>query len=463
MAGKGRPSQSEDIALEPPTVKSQETVPVVEDRTYLAFMVAAMVIAVGGGFLLAIVLPLASAGVIPGGDRVPWLIQAHGWAQLQGWAGLLVAGMAIRIIPRFAGRQPIRAPVTVPIVTALAASVVLRTIVQPWGRGDWGDEIVLAAGILGGLGMAGVVVVLTVTLVRTRRHGNPWELFAWAGTAWWGVWAVMTVVAAERSGDGVGLTPFGLNQAMTWMVMLGAIGNFIWGIQSRSVPVFFGRKPPAARVVLAPLLLLNLGIAAVMVSLAEWDAAASARIEGAGLALAGVATIILAYLCGALWGTAHKLRPRARSASRFVLGANLAAVAGGLLIAYAGVHTVIDGSTVSLGARDAARHAFGVGLITMLIMGMAQLIAPVFAMSRAEVRIPSLPERLPFWLLAGSVVLRVVAGLIRPEVSGDGVHHLVALAGILAWLALILFAATVISAIRREPEMKALLARPVRG
>ncbi|MCA9824123.1 MAG: hypothetical protein KC479_01685 [Dehalococcoidia bacterium] len=458
MAGAGDRSRKGDIALAPPTVKSPETVPAVEDRTYLAFMVSALVIAVGLGFAFAIVIPLAAVDTIPGASRVPWLTQAHGWAQLQGWAGLFVAGMGIRIIPRFAGRRPIGRSITLPLVTALAGSVIIRSVVQPWARGSWGDEVLVAAGAMGGLGMLGVAAVLAVTLARTRRRGNPWELFAWEGTAWWAVWAIFTAVAPIRAADNFGLTPGVLDDAMTWMVLLGAVGNFVWGVQSRSVPVFFGRKPPKARVIIAPLVLYNSGIVLVMLSLAEWSPATSARLEGAGLALAGLASLVLAPLCGSIWGQAHRLRPRARSASRFVIAGNIAGMTGGVLLLVAGIHTFAEGSIVSFHLRDAARHAFGVGLVTMLILGMAQLIAPVFAMSRAEDRGPSLPERLPFWLLIGAVVLRVGAGIVRETSDMDLLHHTIALAGTMAWLALLLFAIAVAQAIRREPQMKALLA-----
>ncbi len=430
-----------------------------EDRTYLAFMVSAVVIAVGLGFAYAIAIPLAASGAMPGADRVPWLIQAHGWAQLQGWAGLFVAGMAIRIVPRFAGRHPIRGVITLPLVVALVASVLVRSVVQPWSRtSGWGEGPLVAAGIAGGLGMAGVATVLAITLARTRRHGNPWELFAWAGTGWWVAWAIYTVVAPIRATDNFDLTPYDLDSAMTWMVLLGAVGNFVWGIQSRSVPVFFGRKPPRARNVLVPLLLFNLGIVLVMLSLAPWNPETGARIEGSGLAMAGLMAIVLAPLCGAVQGHAHRLRPRARSASWFVIAANLAGMTGGILLVFAGLHTVTEGATASTALRDAARHAFGLGLITMLILGMAQLIAPVFAMSRAEAREPSLGERLPFWLLVGAVFIRVGAAVFRDQLDNDLFWHTLALAGTMAWLALVLFAIMVIQAIRREPRMKQLLA-----
>src|SRR5690606_14454323 len=101
-----RDSHHDDIQLEPPTGRSPEVQPAVEDRSYIGYIASALVIALAAGFLLAIVAPLTSTGTLPWDERLPQLIQAHAWAQLQGWAGLFVAGMAMRLIPRFAGRPP---------------------------------------------------------------------------------------------------------------------------------------------------------------------------------------------------------------------------------------------------------------------------------------------------------------------------------------------------------------------
>ncbi|MCL6644726.1 MAG: formate dehydrogenase subunit gamma, partial [Dehalococcoidia bacterium] len=100
--------------------------------------------------------------------------------------------------------------------------------------------------------------------------------------------------------------------------------------------------------------------------------------------------------------------------------------------------------------RDAARHLFGLGLITMLILGMARLIAPVFAVARTESRGAGFPEHAPFWLLAAALVVRAGAGLASGTASYEAWMHAAALAGVLAWLAIAVFAADVLTAARNE-------------
>ncbi|KAA0224226.1 hypothetical protein EDM76_13210, partial [bacterium] len=103
-----RPQQG-DFQIEPPVARHADVVPAVEDRSYIVFVLGALVMALLGGFLLSVVISLSLSGTISWGEeRLPQMTQAHGWAQLQGWAGLFVAGMALRLMPRFAGRPPIR-------------------------------------------------------------------------------------------------------------------------------------------------------------------------------------------------------------------------------------------------------------------------------------------------------------------------------------------------------------------
>ncbi len=449
--------QKEDVQLEAPVARHPDVVPAKEDRTYVGFVFSALVVAIAGGFVLATLLPLMETGTIPGAERVPRLIQAHGWAQLQGWAGLFVAGMSIRLIPRFAGRRPISPRVTLPILLLLLGSVIVRTIAQPFIDGAVGKVVLVVAGIVAAAGIASVAGVILVSLFRGRKRGDAWEIFAWAGGVWWLVWSVYTLIAAFRASDSQLLTPVALDGALTWIVMLGAIGNFIWAVQCRSVPVFFGRKAPKRSIMLAPFTALNGGVFLIALSQAPWPDAMTQRLFAIGLLLVGLAMLVLAPLAGSVWGKATRLRPRSREAARYVLAANRWALVAAVLLIYAGARSGWTGEFESFAAHDAARHAFGVGLITMLIPGMAQLVAPMFALSRAEAKPPDLMERAPFWLLIAAATLRVGAGLAFGH-GGDARLHTIALAGALAWLALLIFAISVFLAVRAEPRMKQILA-----
>jgi hypothetical protein len=101
---------------------------------------------------------------------------------------------------------------------------------------------------------------------------------------------------------------------------------------------------------------------------------------------------------------------------------------------------------------------FGVGVMTMLIVGMAQLVAPFFALQRVQSKGMWLIDNGVFWLLSGAVGLRAITALLRGQLEVEPRMHLNAAAGVLAWTAIAVFAATVHRAIRREGGIKAALA-----
>jgi hypothetical protein len=447
-----RRGRAADISIDAPVARHGDVVPAVEDRSYVLFIAGAMFVAIAGGFVLGTASALAESGVA-WGERAPWLIQAHGAAQLEGWAGLFVAGMALRLLPRFAGRRPLKARINLLLFALLFSGVVIRTIAQSAAGDGPSAAGVLAGQVLWGAGALALGMTVLVTLARGRKRNEPWAVFAFAGAAWWLIWGATSLVAGARAANNDAYIPTTFDNAMAWMVMLGAIGNFIWGVQSRSVPIFFGRKVPKLRQVIVPAVLLNAGVLLIFVS--GWLAAGTTedRLMRAGLALAGAALVWLPWRAGSCWGAATRLRPRARAAARFVLIANLAAVACGILLLWAGIAAADHAFDV----RDGARHAFGVGVITMLIVGMAQLVAPFFALRRIESHGDWVMDRAVLGLLVMAAILRVAASLLAGLVPFDMRMHAAAFAGVCAWVALVLFAATVARAIRAEPRIKAAL------
>lgn len=458
MATQPPGPRATDILLEAPLAKHADVVPAVEDRSYLLFIGGALLMAVGGGFVLAILLSLAQAGSLGLEDRVPWLIQAHGWAQVQGWAGLFVAGMGLRLLPRFAGRKPIGRALTVPVFSLLFSGVLLRMLSQSHRPNAATDGLFLAGELLAAGGVAGFTGLVGWTLLRGRKVAEPWRWFAFAGASWWAIWALLLVRQGFAGYDNHAYLAAATDDATSWAILLAGIGNFIWAIQSRSVPVFFGRKTPTVRRALGPGIALNVGALAILASPWLSDFEQRRGLASVGFLLCGAALLALPPLAGAVWGEATRLRPRARPAAKFVLWGNRFAMLAGALLIWAGVSDLVFAGERAVAARDAARHAYGLGLVTLLIVGMAQLVAPFFALRRLDARGTSLVDRAVWWCLVSAVVIRLATGLAADDWTGISRLHTSALAGALGWLGLVLFATTVIQAIRSEPRLKAQLA-----
>ena len=60
--------RQDDIQLEPPLAIHADVTPAVEDRTYLGFVGAALLIALAGGFVIATALPLIETGALDLGE-----------------------------------------------------------------------------------------------------------------------------------------------------------------------------------------------------------------------------------------------------------------------------------------------------------------------------------------------------------------------------------------------------------
>lgn len=117
------------------------------------------------------------------------------------------------------------------------------------------------------------------------------------------------------------------------------------------------------------------------------------------------------------------------------------AVAGGALLLLSSLRDLLPTAVARLDLEDAALHAVEVGLVTILIAGMLQLVAPVFARERMG-REPRQWFTVAVWaLLMTATLTRVVAALVPPFVG-----LLAGLSGLSGWLGLALLAGALLRA-----------------
>jgi hypothetical protein len=417
-----------------------------DDTTYVWYVASALVVELVGGPAIGVLMYLARSGV--DSSHLAVLVQAHGSLQLLGWSGLFVAGMAQRLVPRLAGRPPVR-EAALPLLGLLAGGAVLRAVGQVIGNAP-GGTLALVGSLLSAVGILWVAVLLAVTLRKRRSPMAGWVVFAWSGCAWWGVWAVLEASGGVLGASRGGLVPAWLDEPAVLIITLGAIGSFIWAIQSRMVPIFFGRKQPTVRALAGPAVLYNLGLLVILLTLVITAAGQGdgpgGSIADAGFALVGVGVIWLAAGTGAVTGVPHRLRAASRPLARFVVSADRWAIVAGLMWIAAYAAPLVYPATPRQNFADAALHAFGTGVITMLIAGMVQMVAPVFARARIEGGPTGLVERSVWPLLWGATAARVAAALA----GGYAFTILAALSGVLGWAGLAALAGLLVAAGRRN-------------
>ena len=151
---------------------------------------------------------------------------------------------------------------------------------------------------------------------------------------------------------------------------------------------------------------------------------------GSGLLLFAVST--------GWWALRHRLASSSRGLIWGLRPVLASLTVTGALLVLGSVEALTDGRAVSFASSDAARHVFLIGVVTLGIVTMAQLILPEFASERF-VRQPG-AWRGPFFggMLGAATVLRGLlpwAGLESPAR-----HWGTATAGVLTLAALAVFA-----------------------
>jgi uncharacterized protein involved in response to NO len=407
------------------------------------FVVSALVIALTAGFGLGLWLLLARTLGLPTGDLV-WLalVQVHGTIQLYGFAAMFLMGVGLHVLPRFRGAPPTPRALAAVAYAAAVSAIVMRAVAQPVLSFPARSVLLPFSGLL----LVIATTAFAVAALRALRGGTnahrPDELVMAAGVLAAPVAAVL--VALEFP---LGAAPLLADQAAddraVWAMLLGCLATAILGVWARLSPGFVATPPARSRPLLAGLALWLLGAAGVVAGLPFAPVAS----------LAGLATIT--WTIGVFGDTIARQRlvSHARLTRLAVRSAFAWALAGcALLVAYE-VRAVATGTRPSYLDVSAARHAFALGFVTLMIYGVAARALPSFL----ERRLWSERLQLVTIVLANAgVALRVVPQAIGAE--GGAATGLVAASGALAYAALVVFATNVVRTVF-GPTLKA----PPRG
>ncbi len=412
---------------------------------HVPFVCAALMFGVLGGFSLAVSLPVEA---LLTGVSVSWAMhaQVHGHVQVIGFAGLFVVGVAARLIPRFGnGRSP-HPLVIEPAFWCLVFGVLSRALGQPLAGGALGGQIMVAGALLEAIGAVLFAGAVFAALGSTIRAGAPHAILIGAGALWLLAQALLGLVwLADLAEAGTRLLPAHQDGVLLVMQFYGFILGVFSGVGLRSFPTLFGMPPPSQRLGLAAAGLLQAGLL-LWVGFSLLDAP---RFAAAGQAVVGTGVLLLVSSFG-FWRRETRFAAASQPLSWALRGALISLSLVGALLVTSGVQAFARDAAVSARTVDAARHVFGVGVVTLGIVGMAQLILPEFASERL-VRQPS-PRRGPLFAAAllSAVVLRGVVPLfgVPYEVRMGSM----AIGGTLALIAVVAFAVLFVRARRAHLE-----------
>jgi len=402
------------------------------ENLYKRFVFGALFVALTAGFGLGVVnltrISLAQSYYEISGV----LKQIHGHAQVFGWVGLFIMGVAFHAVPRMK-MQPVR-PVRAAkwCFALMLTGVFLRVFSQPFAKHPVGAVALLVSGVLELAAIGLFVWLLSGSVVRSEQEREPYEKFIWASVGWfavlglWNFWIVLQM-AWKRS---VGIPAL---QDALWIhaAFFGFIANMIFGFSLRVLPHFLGLRESKTW--------------AANVAFVLWNAAIFLRypveqLAWAASVLEATAIILFVWALGVFARRRTKIEIKGvdNTFARFVyLG-----YAWLLIAAAVPFHADVFRLTAS------SRHTMAIGFITSLIMGVSYRVLPIFnGVNLWSARL----IRASFWHLAAGSTLAFSMAL-NNVFETTWSYAWSGIAGYLVFAALVMFAVNIAMTLRTRAE-----------
>ncbi|MBI4564145.1 MAG: DUF1858 domain-containing protein [Planctomycetes bacterium] len=304
------------------------------------------------------------------------LVQAHANAQVYGWVGLFVMGFAFQGFPRFKYVRLQHPHLANGAFLIMASGLALRVGAGLPIPGAFG------LGLVGGILEAAAVVLFLWVLGRTLRESqirDSWDKYVYVGLGCFLLSALLepvlyvllstapsTEVLIRRVADF--MNPYRDLQ------LLGFAGLMILGVSQRILPAAFGFREPGRVASQGAFLLLTLGL---MVDMGGWLV-----FRGTGQpkwALAAWGGVVL-YASGALWLAValNAFRGGSQDRSRKLIRAAYTWLAVAcLMMIVEPAYTEAAGVRFSHAFHGAIRHAFTVGFVSLMILGVSSKVVPI--------------------------------------------------------------------------------------
>ncbi|HYM12756.1 MAG TPA: DUF1858 domain-containing protein [Bryobacterales bacterium] len=373
------------------------------------------------GFFQAAILTMFTFGCVLGGINLAvlaWkhqlasldmraIIWAHAHAQVAGWVTFFVMGFAYQAIPHFKAVTLWRPRLAASTLYWMATALVFRTLADLWQSNPFWRT----AGAVAGAVELGVVITFVTILVRTIRSSpqpaEPYEKFLYAALGWmvaafaFDLW--IFIASSRVSGYQNWVRFIGLYDA-PWrdVQLLGFAGGMILGVSQRFLPFIYGFREVGRRASQWIFGLWNLAVAGNIVAYSMlmrthepiWGVALELSLAGALAALVIQTRALRLY-------SAEVDRERTAPFLRAAYGWAMFAF---VLLILLPVYDALAGVPFSHAYFGAYRHAFTVGFISLMIVGVSSRVVPV--LTGADPRALSTLVA-PFWLINTGNAMRV--------------------------------------------------------
>ncbi len=353
-------------------------------EVYRAFIKTAIIISLTTGCTLGAITLAAMA--LGGSVGTYWasITQAHGHTQIFGWVGLFVMGIAYHVLPRLKATELKGRSLAQASFWIMLVGLLLRAVSQPFAVNATVGNLLMLSGVLELAGVSLFAYVMLKTFFSSDQPRDFFEKWVLASVGWFWITAVATLaIDIFLARNALDVVPNAIEVPFLHISLFGFVGTIIFGITLRTIPLFMGLKPVNKKAFDVIFWIINPVIAAKALAL---------LLNGYGVGAAGAALPWLAVLeWTAVMAFVYYLnifrRPEidisAEGADRgyekyIKIAYAWLTLAVTMTSAYL-VYEAITGQEVPHAFVGAYRHALTVGFISMMIMGMASRIIPVFA------------------------------------------------------------------------------------
>ena len=339
-------------------------------------------------------------------------IHAHAQAMTSGWLGLFVMGFAYQSFPRFKNTTLWRPELANLSFYALILGVLARIVAELSAPAP----VSMFFGITGfGLEMAAGAIFVTVLLQTMRRSLEPrarYEKLILGSLFWFLLQIPLSyllffakVLAADEQQMVMRIAL--IDGPLREVQLLGFAALIIAGVSQRFIPMVYGLKPPRHDRLQAIFWIINgslvLNIAGYVLLLRTFNPLFGVALEISYL-LMPVWAVLLVKQIG-VFG-----RPQRQDRSfKFIRAAYVWLLVAAVMLPLFPLYSFMTHQFFAHTWMGSYRHAFTVGFISMMILGVSSRIVPILA-GIDGARLPSLWG--PFILLnagcAGRVILQVL-------------------------------------------------------
>jgi len=231
-----------------------------EPRSYtVLFLKTAVALTFLLGLPLGLAAPLRLALGDGGGSFWSSHVQAHGQAQVLGWVGLFIMGVAYHVLPRFKMRPLALPGLVLPSFAMMLAGVLLRLLSQPLAGHPALDGLLVLSAALGGE-VAFALVVLSTLRAAPRRE--TYDFYVATAAVWLLIQGVMNLaLVVSLVLDGGQAIPQERIEPLLYLQLYGFAATFILGVSLRTLPLFLNLRPSKPSPFLVILGVLSGGLA----------------------------------------------------------------------------------------------------------------------------------------------------------------------------------------------------------